>query len=1488
MATISMDVLAKLDERSLDMVARRLETRLERAGATSGEAISAAIEAEARRTGLGADRIGAELTRRMETHGENAGNVLAQHMVSAFTSAAPGAFGEAFGEITNAARGMSAGLVTEGAMAATGVLAIGAAAIEAGRGVFELGEKFEEVTRGIAIRTGKLGNDLNSITESVDTVAKTTAASIQQIGDIGGRVAQAFQITGEPLENLTRQIANLNRMTGENLNIREFAKDMRAFGVDAENAPKALDELYAASTRTGAPVNELVGSLKSLGPAARSLGLDIGQTSNLIDAFDKAGLDADSTVRGLNKLVAEATKHHLDFKNVLAQAVTEVHNFLQAGDPQKAEQVAIGLFGSRGAQQFVDAVRSGKLTVDSLNQSMEQTGPSIDDMNDKTMRWADTWQIVKNRIQEALKPLAEPAFNFMQDMLRDLADPHRHDHESYGFSKPGTPLGPGQVLQGLGLPGLPGAPPGAPPAAAPGVAPPAPGSPLANMLAPGNPLGNMLGGSSGVPAFPKPPGDAGHPGTGPQQTSLYDALQADSAKAPQIPYPADYGQPPAPGETEEHWQRRMAVINADHDVAQAQANVEQLRKQGNADQNDLIKAENAVVQARLGLVRAQQELAKPAQQAKAEVPFGPGYGAPPRPGETSQQYEAEQSYLEAQHRTATARARFTQVQGDPNKTPEDLVTAENAVTEARRQEIQAAMRLQDAFTKSSKTLDEFGVKLDADFGISKGLPGIADNLIRFLASLAMAPAEGALGGVMKATGYPQGAGGLVGLAGVLGGYGAAGGEPGLAGFANSAITNFGGGNTNPGMTPTAAITAAGGLNLSTIPVAAQKYANDCIDASARIILSHSGVNMSEDQLEKVIAPGGTIDSQAAGMNQLDPAGRFVPMAGSGGSAAALFAAVKASIDNGTGSILNVAPGSSIAGRNFSEGHFIAATGYNPDGTINLSDTARGTQYSVSAADAFQATRGRGIVAGTGSGPGAISGGAGGFGPGGGGGLNWDALAAKESSGNWGINSGNGYYGGLQFDQSTWAQYGGTAFAPNAALATKDQQIQIAQRAYQARGGGQTLWPQNYGQLNAPGFATGGMVPNTWVPDPSMVGSGDMSGVPAGSGMFSSGTTGGGPTRSIPGATGPVPGMGPVPVPVPGHFAAGGFPGGPKGSDTVPAWLSPGEVVEQKTAVNKYGASFMNRLNQGLVDPKIVKYFDLGGLVGFPDAPPPPTPPPAPPMPIPSAIPASPTDILNNLYGTQPQQTPGLIPSLTDKDRPSLGPGAPKPGDGPQPPKTPAPPAPPKVGTQPDPNAHIPGGLPGPKPDQAPGGPQPGPTMVGGVAPPKGSGPGFSVSGGIIGAAEGAASSAGNLFAPGAGAAAQIGFAEINRAIGAAGQAGGALMSGALQTFLPAGGSELAQNSWLTKFASGIVGAKPQLPNVAGPKGKGGGGLTPEQMAEQSGGAAPGPAAGGGGNVHNGPIVHIDHLTAPTEDSAGADISRHLQAAYNPSALFGSR
>jgi uncharacterized protein YabE (DUF348 family) len=75
---------------------------------------------------------------------------------------------------------------------------------------------------------------------------------------------------------------------------------------------------------------------------------------------------------------------------------------------------------------------------------------------------------------------------------------------------------------------------------------------------------------------------------------------------------------------------------------------------------------------------------------------------------------------------------------------------------------------------------------------------------------------------------------------------------------------------------------------------------------------------------------------------------------------------------------------------------------------------------------------------------------------------WDALARCEAGGNWASNTGNGYYGGVQFDQSTWERQGGLRYAPRADLATREEQIAIAAGTQQAHGWG--AWPSCSGRL----------------------------------------------------------------------------------------------------------------------------------------------------------------------------------------------------------------------------------------------------------------------------------------------------------------------------------------------------------------------------------------------------------------------------------------
>lgn len=87
------------------------------------------------------------------------------------------------------------------------------------------------------------------------------------------------------------------------------------------------------------------------------------------------------------------------------------------------------------------------------------------------------------------------------------------------------------------------------------------------------------------------------------------------------------------------------------------------------------------------------------------------------------------------------------------------------------------------------------------------------------------------------------------------------------------------------------------------------------------------------------------------------------------------------------------------------------------------------------------------------------------------GAEWDAVAQCESGGNWSINTGNGYQGGLQFSPSTWAAYGGTKYAPSADKASKAQQIEIAEKVLAGQGKG--AWPSCGVGLSGAAYNGGG-------------------------------------------------------------------------------------------------------------------------------------------------------------------------------------------------------------------------------------------------------------------------------------------------------------------------------------------------------------------------------------------------------------------------------
>lgn len=94
---------------------------------------------------------------------------------------------------------------------------------------------------------------------------------------------------------------------------------------------------------------------------------------------------------------------------------------------------------------------------------------------------------------------------------------------------------------------------------------------------------------------------------------------------------------------------------------------------------------------------------------------------------------------------------------------------------------------------------------------------------------------------------------------------------------------------------------------------------------------------------------------------------------------------------------------------------------------------------------------------------------------------WDRLAQCEAGGNWGINTGNGYHGGLQFSPTTWTAHGGGEFASTANQATREQQIVVAERVLAAQGWG--AWPSCSSQLGLSSAPTERTAPAAEAPAP---------------------------------------------------------------------------------------------------------------------------------------------------------------------------------------------------------------------------------------------------------------------------------------------------------------------------------------------------------------------------------------------------------------------
>lgn len=342
-----------------------------------------------------------------ESAADAAGSAGGDSILSAITGAL-GDLGGKLGELGNGAGGALVDGI-KGVVSAAGPAAIGAAVVAAGVGVGTalegIGEEFDGMSDTIVATTGASGDALSGMEDAARKVATTVPVSFEDAGATVATFSQRMGLAGDALAEVSSKSEALGELTGQAVNVDALTGAFNAFGISGEDASKEMDYLYGVSQQTGIGFNSLVSTVQSAGPAMTQLGFSFNDTADMAGQLDKAGLNSSAVLGSMKKALTSVAESGGDVQGTFRDTIGSIQGYIKAGDDAKAVSAASDLFGTRNAPQFVAALKSGAINMDSLGKSALGAKGDIMGTMESTDDWPEKWKLIQNNVSAALEPL---------------------------------------------------------------------------------------------------------------------------------------------------------------------------------------------------------------------------------------------------------------------------------------------------------------------------------------------------------------------------------------------------------------------------------------------------------------------------------------------------------------------------------------------------------------------------------------------------------------------------------------------------------------------------------------------------------------------------------------------------------------------------------------------------------------------------------------------------------------------------------------------------------------------------------------------------------------------------------------------------------------------------------------------------------------------------------------------------------------------------
>lgn len=302
---------------------------------------------------------------------------------------------------------------------------LGPAALVAGivvafKGLYSVGDTWNDVTNTIRVGTGASGDALDDLVQSAKNVGNQTPAEIAKVSQVIADLNTTLGYTGSDLETVSRQILEAGRIMGTELNIQDVSSTLKGFNIEAGQAEDALDNIFRVSQATGVGMNELTGLLRTNGGVLQTLGFSLDSSANLIGVLSKSGVNANTVIKSMSAGLVNLAKDGEEPAAAFDRVVGEIGAFLEAGDEASAITRAGEIFGTRGAPQLVAALKDGTVNLKDLTAAAGLTEDTILGLGQETMTNAEQWQILKNNASAALEPLGSSIFQGLQGALAGM------------------------------------------------------------------------------------------------------------------------------------------------------------------------------------------------------------------------------------------------------------------------------------------------------------------------------------------------------------------------------------------------------------------------------------------------------------------------------------------------------------------------------------------------------------------------------------------------------------------------------------------------------------------------------------------------------------------------------------------------------------------------------------------------------------------------------------------------------------------------------------------------------------------------------------------------------------------------------------------------------------------------------------------------------------------------------------------------------------